>query len=180
MHDQCTTWNITILILCLRLCSAAGHPTTGLKNDHNQSIVFPVYVSGLANCWRSFLSFIVPLSLKKLNFILLWFWYCIIKIWGYLMFVLWERQLCVSENYVRFFRTVLPFLFTSVSFQLILILSCLFSKLLIIFIFCYDIACYVKYYLTNSRTCQMVINCNSEEFIGYRYVKIPFKLLSHY
>jgi len=72
------------------------HTTTGLKNDHNLSIVFPVYVSGLTNCWRSLLCFIAPLSFKKLNFILLWFLYCIIKIWGYLMFVLWERQLWVN------------------------------------------------------------------------------------
>ena len=167
----------TILILCLRLCSPAGHRTTGLKNDHNQSIVFPVYVSGLANCWRSLLCFIVPLSFKKLNFIVLWFWYSIIKIWGFLMFVLWERQLCVSEKYTWFFRTVLLFLFTSVSCQLILIFSCLVSKLLIVFNICYDIAYYVKYYLTNSRTYQkMVINCSNKELIGYTYVKIPLKL----
>jgi len=160
----------------LRLCSAAGHTTTGLKNDHDQSIMFPVYVSGLTNCWGLLLCFIVPLSLKKLNYFVLWFWYCIIKMWGDLMFVLWEWQLCVSENYIWFFRTVLPFLFTSVSCQLIVILSFLISKLLI-FNICYDIAYYVKYYLTNSRTCQkMVINCSNKEFIGYTYVKIPFKL----
>jgi hypothetical protein len=135
--------------------------------------VFPVYVNGQTNCWGSLLCFIEPLSLKKnINFIFMWFWY-FIRIWGYLLSVLWEQQLHVRDithNFTGLYPLpyLLPCRVSWFRFFLAFSPSC-WSYLT----FVTDIAYYVKYCFTNYRMCQnMVINCSNEEFIGYKCVKI--------